>query len=59
MEERERLFNMLHSIDYLEPYPSQANFILCKVIINFWCSWSGQHSLQQGLPTDHISSLKA
>ncbi len=29
--ERERLFTQLHSIPYLRPYPSQANFILCKV----------------------------
>jgi len=31
MTERERLFQVLQSIDYLEPFPSQANFILCKV----------------------------
>ena len=37
MEERERLFNVLRSIDYLEPFPSQANFILCKVSVVFRC----------------------
>jgi len=30
--ERERLFNELQKIPWLKPYPSQANFILCKVI---------------------------
>jgi histidinol-phosphate aminotransferase len=30
--ERERLFAELQKIDYLQPYPSQSNFILCKVI---------------------------
>jgi len=29
--ERERLFNLLQGIPYLQPYPSQANFILCNV----------------------------
>ena len=31
MEERERLFAVLQQFDFLEPYPSQANFILCSV----------------------------
>lgn len=31
-EERDRLFNQLGEIPWLIPYPSQANFILCKVI---------------------------
>ena len=30
--ERERLYAELQKIDYLKPYPSQSNFILCKVI---------------------------
>ena len=30
--ERERLFSELESIKFLLPYPSHANFILCKVI---------------------------
>ncbi len=30
--ERNRLFAVLRTIPYLEPYPSQANFILCKVM---------------------------
>jgi len=29
--ERERLFGRLREVPYLTPYPSQANFILCKV----------------------------
>jgi len=32
LAERQKLFKALHSIPYLHPYPSQANFILCKVI---------------------------
>jgi len=30
--ERARFFDLLASIPYLRPYPSQANFILCKVV---------------------------
>ncbi len=30
--ERERLFRSLQGISYLQPYPTQSNFILCKVI---------------------------
>lgn len=30
--ERERLFQSLLSIPYLRPYPSRANFILCRVV---------------------------
>ena len=31
-EERDRLYTKLGQIDSLEPVPSEANFILCKVI---------------------------
>jgi histidinol-phosphate aminotransferase len=31
ISERDRLFEALNSIEYLKPYPSSANFILCKV----------------------------
>lgn len=31
VEERERLRGLLATISYLDPYPSHANFILCKV----------------------------
>ena len=30
--ERERLFTKLSEIPWLVPYPSQANFILCRVV---------------------------
>ncbi len=30
--ERDRLFEALASIGYLVPYPSQANFVLCRVV---------------------------
>ena len=32
VEERDRLFSKLQALDFLEPVPSQANFILCKVV---------------------------
>jgi histidinol-phosphate aminotransferase len=31
VEERGRLFTELQGVGYLEPYPSHANFVLCKV----------------------------
>lgn len=31
VSERERLFQALGGIEYLKPYPSAANFILCKI----------------------------
>jgi histidinol-phosphate aminotransferase len=31
-DERERLFQFLYEIPYLKPYPTQSNFILCRVI---------------------------
>ncbi len=31
IKERDRLFNALQTLDWLSPYPSQANFILCRV----------------------------
>ena len=30
--ERERLFAELGKIDFLKPFPSQGNFILCRVL---------------------------
>jgi histidinol-phosphate aminotransferase len=30
--ERERLFEFLSRVSFLEPYPSKANFILCRVV---------------------------
>lgn len=30
--ERERLFRLLQELDFLKPFPSQANFILCSVL---------------------------
>jgi len=31
VSERRRLVGLLQEVPYLEPYPSHANFILCKV----------------------------
>ena len=31
VQERERLFAALEEVDFLEPYPSHANFVLCRV----------------------------
>jgi len=41
--ERERLFSRLKEIEWLRPYPSQANFILCSVLKG------GARELQQKL----------
>ena len=30
--ERERMYEELHDIPYLKPYPTRSNFILCQVI---------------------------
>lgn len=30
-QERERLFALLAKFDFLQPYPSQANFVICRV----------------------------
>lgn len=30
--ERERLYRLLHTVAYLQPYPSHSNFILCRVV---------------------------
>ncbi len=32
VEERERLYSTLRNFDFLEPYPSEANFILSRVV---------------------------
>ena len=32
IKERERLYRELAQLDFLQPYPSQANFILCRVV---------------------------
>ncbi len=32
IDERERLYSSLQEIDWLKPYPSKANFILCSVL---------------------------
>src|SRR5690606_15107273 len=30
--ERERLYEELHDVPYLKPYPTRSNFILCRVV---------------------------
>ena len=32
VDERKRLFDALKSVSWLEPYPSNANFVLCRVV---------------------------
>ena len=46
--ERARFFNLLATIPYLRPYPSQSNFILCKVI------GRDAHALKLALETEGI-----
>ena len=43
LAEREWLFSRLEEIEWLKPYPSQANFILCSVLRG------GARELQQEL----------
>lgn len=31
LQERERLYNLLKELPFLNPYPSYSNFILCEV----------------------------
>ena len=33
VDERGRLYKQLHDISFLEPFPSEANYILCQVCI--------------------------
>lgn len=46
MAERERLFGVLQEFDFLEPYPSQANFILSRA--RFVSVWHVLRSLAAG-----------
>lgn len=48
IEERERLQAALTELDWLEPLPSQANFILCKVLANDG-RWLAQTLAQDGI----------
>lgn len=41
MTERERLMGHLSETPFLEPYPSHANFILCKACAGLVCVWRG------------------
>jgi len=43
VEERERLYQRLQRFDFLQPYPSRANFILCRVV------GRGAYDLKMGL----------
>jgi histidinol-phosphate aminotransferase len=48
LAERERLFEQLQTIPWLKPYPSQANFILCRV------EGKSAHELKQKLAQEGI-----
>lgn len=47
--ERQRLFMSLQAIPYLQPYPTQANFILCKVIGRDAAELKSQLATQHGI----------
>jgi histidinol-phosphate aminotransferase len=49
--ERERLFTKLGELEWLKPYPSQANFILCSLHCN-----SGSFSSHQSEPSPRCHS---
>ena len=42
--ERERLMRILAGFDFLRPYPSYANFILCRVV--GWDAWASKEALE-------------
>ena len=54
-EERERLYQGLCRIDYLRPYPSSSNFILCRVVDRNAYELK-QKLAQQGILLRHYSS---
>jgi len=47
-QERTRLYRLLQTIPYLQPYPSQANFILCRVLEH------SARALKEALATEGI-----
>jgi histidinol-phosphate aminotransferase len=38
VRERDTLFSLLEQVPFLQPYPSQGNFILCKVCARVRCN---------------------
>jgi len=44
--ERERLFGKLKELDWLKPYRSQANFVLCSVVATL-SEWKGKQPLAE------------
>ena len=46
--ERDRLFRELQEVSYLSPYPSSANFVLCRVD-DFHCVGSGDAAALKGV----------
>ena len=54
--ERARLFKALSSIPYLQPYPSWANFILCKVMGRDAAALKEQLASQHGILVRYFST---
>jgi histidinol-phosphate aminotransferase len=53
--ERERLLSILGQFDWLKPYPSHANFILCQVS-KFSAAAVKQRLAEQGILVRYYSS---
>lgn len=55
VSERSRLFGLLQGVPYLEPYPSHANFILCKVTEGRDAKAVKDSLAQQGIMVRHYA----
>jgi histidinol-phosphate aminotransferase len=56
VEERERFYAALTQLDWLKSYPSQTNFILCKVAGGRQAVEIKQKLTEQGILVRHYSS---
>jgi histidinol-phosphate aminotransferase len=54
-QDQKKLFGMLSSLPYLEPVPSEANFILCRVK-NFPASYLKNYLLEKGIMVRHYET---
>jgi len=55
VNERERLFKLLQEVSFLEPYPSHANFVLCKVTEGRDAKAVKEALAQQGIMVRHYA----
>jgi histidinol-phosphate aminotransferase len=55
-EERRRLYSLLQEIHWLQPYPSQSNFILCKVLTGDAVNLKADLASQYGVLVRYFNS---